>query len=1183
MNRIKRILKTGSLATAAAFAIILHGPPAQAGSVIRLVYAGISTSADSNAVRDGLATLTNSAIFPGQPTGESQLDDFTGPAFGLQNSASGVDFGDWTRGYLEAPATGQYTFFLSSDDESELWLSSDTTAANRKLVAFERTTGPIYPSETFPLFSGNQIAERQSATVALTRGQKYYFEVLHKQGAGATYFQVGWRRPDGTQEIIPALHLAQFPVDPVAGTTVTNLAPTLNANGLNGGDLPPTVATNAGANLVFQLDVVAAQPTTITWTSNGVVIPGENLSYFQINGVSESANGATIQATVSNAFGVLPSTVSVISIAVATDTTSPVVVLADPAGNPNQVTVSYNKPVDPVSATTLGNYQLATAGGTPIAIQSATLLTNLDGTLHENTVQLNGKFDFIAGSNYVLTVRNVTDQVVPGNILAPNPTAVTFTNGSPAGITYTFDGAYNGGLDYGLQALGNAYVNSGGSWDGSSYLSLVDAQASQAGSLRFPGPLDVDQIHLQFKARIADGSSTPADGWSLTIAPDLPLAANSSAEQGWNPTVANPPRFIVAFETYSGGGNPIGVTVIVNGQKVTNVLAGVNGTPSIYDPDGNGDWVDYDFNLKRNGEFSLSWDGVTVIDRLQTGFTGINHTWVGLDARNGADFETIWLDNIVLNYHDGDYGPVSIAGQNQPASVAVNENAPLTLAVLPTGASPFYYQWFFNGEIAPGQTNRALRSTAGVGQAGAYFVVVSNSFSSVTSAVATVTVAADLTPPRIVSLLDAAGTLNEVQLVLSKPVDPATATNPATYSLGTLALLGATLGPDGETITLFTGPQTNGQTYALAISGLKDTAAAGNRLNTNTTFVASLNYILEVLADGPVRYWRFEETNGPAAASLASGFDEGPAAVNSIEQVDPGPTYGVPALLPSQPGSRALRLNAAGTNWLSVPNGSDFSANDGPWSKKSVEFWFNAASVPSPDSSGLQAAAGLWGEGAGTRAVLLYLWRDPNDPNTNEVSLIFHSYDGAADGAGSPYGLPAASAIYVQYSNIVAGQTYQVVGVYDGDPSDNFAGNLILYVNGVNVGEAGGIGQIYAHTGGTDIGRFNARDHTGADNGASGTFDGALDELSYYPLALSPARIAAHYLAGVTPPPVVATAPVIQSVALRNGSVIITWNGSATLQSADSATGPFTNVANAASPYSGAVSGVKERFFRLAQ
>ena len=33
-------------------------------------------------------------------------------------------FGTWTRGYLEAPQTGRYTFLLASDDGSELWLSN---------------------------------------------------------------------------------------------------------------------------------------------------------------------------------------------------------------------------------------------------------------------------------------------------------------------------------------------------------------------------------------------------------------------------------------------------------------------------------------------------------------------------------------------------------------------------------------------------------------------------------------------------------------------------------------------------------------------------------------------------------------------------------------------------------------------------------------------------------------------------------------------------------------------------------------------------------------------------------------------------------------------------------------------------------------------------------------------------
>ncbi|MHC4283284.1 MAG: PA14 domain-containing protein [Planctomycetota bacterium] len=42
-------------------------------------------------------------------------------------------------GFLYPPVSGDYTFWISSDDASELWLSTDDNPANKALIAFETT------------------------------------------------------------------------------------------------------------------------------------------------------------------------------------------------------------------------------------------------------------------------------------------------------------------------------------------------------------------------------------------------------------------------------------------------------------------------------------------------------------------------------------------------------------------------------------------------------------------------------------------------------------------------------------------------------------------------------------------------------------------------------------------------------------------------------------------------------------------------------------------------------------------------------------------------------------------------------------------------------------------------------------------------------------------------------------
>lgn len=502
---------------------------ARAGSVVRLYYDGVSTVSDPTSFRTSLASLTNSPIFPDGPTFEEQLDDFTAlPRSplkpGLQGKDdSGVDFGSYIRGYLEAPTTGSYLFDIASSDQSALFLSTDETADNKLLIAYEPQSGN-------PLFGGANQQTRLSAPIPLVRGKKYYFEVIHKQGGSPGYIQVGWQRPDGVQEIIPALHLAQYPVDPFLGTGDLNQAPSFNPKGKNAGNLPTTVSLNEGDPLVLQLDVVAGQPTTFTWTSNHVVLPGENLSYFALRHTPASLNGVQFAASVVNGSGALTS--SVVSVSVVADKTPPTVLSADTAGNPNLLSVTFSKPLDPASATQSANYQIHALGGANIPIQTIRVLGD------ERTVQINVSQPFSASGQYLVTIQNVQDQALQPNVLSPNRTEVPFTLSPSSGTTYTF----NSGRPSGFAFYGDAGVSSTGSYDNSGYLTLTDAKQSKNGAVVITDRHDVNQVRVRFKTRISDGRSItgtdlPGDGFSLNIAADLPQGTLSQPDTGYRPDV----------------------------------------------------------------------------------------------------------------------------------------------------------------------------------------------------------------------------------------------------------------------------------------------------------------------------------------------------------------------------------------------------------------------------------------------------------------------------------------------------------------------------------------------------------------------------------------------------------------------------------------------------------------------
>ncbi|MBX3746681.1 MAG: hypothetical protein KF833_15340 [Verrucomicrobiae bacterium] len=1087
-------------------ALVVLAPvrPASAGSVVRLYYDNLSVSSSPTIFRIGLASLTNSTRFPDQPSFREQLDDFTAlPGSplraGLQGKDnSGNDFGSYIRGYIEAPVTGEYLFNVASDDNSALLLSTDHTEANKRTIAFETESGA-------PLFGGPRQDQRLSAPISLVRGRKYYFEVLHKQAGGSSYIQVGWQRPDGVQEIVPALHLAQYPIDPFLGTGQTDLAPVFNVRGREGGNLPASVSLEEGSALLLELDVVAAQPTVFRWTIDGEVIPDENLSFLSIPRVPATLHGKRIAARVENAFGSLDSAVATLS--VKPDTTRPSVIGVETGGNPNLLRITYSEPVEPASALDVANYEVRSVGGDTLTVGSAVSVSG------DRVVELSGAFGFRAGVDYHVTVRNVRDRATAPNPIAPDPTTVAFVFSAPIGTTYTFDG----GRPSGFRFFGSADVISTGSHDGSGFLQLTDAFRNRNGAVLLEERRDVDQVRIRFKARFGDGDSTsgldlPGDGMSVNVAGDLPLGTLTAPEEGFAPDVPGD-RIAFTFDTHPDSSiDPVAFGVVFNNQVLTNVLAGtngltLNGIPPITRLDGR--WVDVDIDLRRNGLLTLRFDGVTILDEFPTPFEIVRNAQIGLAARTRSWFQTHWIDDLNINYGEGDIGDVglssdSILGGEFP------EGSEVRLEALPVGAGPFVYEWVRNGVAIPNESSRILRFPATAGAGGQFSVRVRNAFSEFTSEPRSVSVLADLQPPELIAIRGLAGGVNRIELTFDEPLDPVTATDPATYSSPLLRVGSATLGADGRTVVLETTPQRVGITYPVVIRGLRDRAVAGNSLNTDVSFVSAITYRDEVLADQPTRFFRFEETSGTVAFTEAVAGDRANTNGTYINL----PILGVPSLVPSATGEFAVHLVGAQTNYIAVPNGGDINDFRGPWAKKTVEFWFRAHSVPPPGATSLpHNTAGLYEEGGGQRSIHLHLWRDPAKSNPAESELVFHAFNDGPDGPGAPFGIRQFDPVYVTHT-IRTNVTYHVVGVFDGR-TDSLDGELRLYIDSELVARStNGVGQIYNHNGDVRIGSGSARTFFNV-SAAFGPLDGIIDDLSLYNTVLSEERIRARYLAGI--------------------------------------------------------------------
>jgi hypothetical protein len=131
------------------------------------------------------------------PTSTNEITIFEGP------TNIGTNYATRIRGYICPPQDGTYTFWIASNDQSELWLSTDDDPANKVLIASAaRATAPR---------EWNKFASQRSAGQWLERGKRYYIEALHKQGVGTDHIAVGWSLPDGSMERpIPGSRLSPF-------------------------------------------------------------------------------------------------------------------------------------------------------------------------------------------------------------------------------------------------------------------------------------------------------------------------------------------------------------------------------------------------------------------------------------------------------------------------------------------------------------------------------------------------------------------------------------------------------------------------------------------------------------------------------------------------------------------------------------------------------------------------------------------------------------------------------------------------------------------------------------------------------------------------------------------------------------------------------------------------------------
>lgn len=992
---------------------------------------------------------------------------------------------------------------------------------------------------------------------------------------------------------------------------------------------PSDVEAPELGSATFNAGISGSDPSVIVveWYRDGERISGAAGLSLTLSNLSPSDDGAEISYVAYNNNGTFNQVASETAIlTVITDTAGPEITgLKAIAGGVNRITVTFDEQLDSASATDPSNFSISGE----VAVNAAALQS--DG----RTVILETG-DLIKGESYTVTATGVLDTSEAANasdtsmqveaianyfevVMSDEPVRFYRFSEEPDALTI-MDEAVAGGDD---EALRTGTVVSGITFQAPSLIFSDQENMAAAFDTQAVAEIDIP-IAPDLNSVNGPWSEKTVELWFRADAfPPVgatgPAAAMGLFEQGGNdralgmfiwrlPEDADPNKARLAFFVFNrlsdGAGSPwfepangpegIYVSHEINLGETYHAVGVMNGSS---ETDGSISLHVNAEEVDRIGGVGLLYNHTGDVNvgkgdmRLPDNSTGV---WTSFDGviDELALYNSALSQPQIQRHFDaaneglGD-GPAALSSAPQPATVLERQMAGFSATF--RGAPPITATWTVGGEEVPGtiEGNRAILSfRTGLDDDGAEIqVTVSNDQGSDSSDPVVLSVTPETDAPQVLSISATAGNVNQVVIVFDEDLDTDTATDTASYSIEGLDITAAALSADGTTVTLNTSQQTAGEEYTVSITGVKDGSAAGNALDASTSVSSYFDYTLAVLSDSPDGYWKFGELDGTTAVNeVNSSWNGTYVAVNAVEP----PALGSERLVVGAPDSSVHFAN----NRVNIPDNAAMNTG-GPYNARSIELWFNADTLPRAfDDGTIPEKAVLFESGGTTRGVSIYLFGTETSDTPESADLYLHIWNrGATDGPGAPWGFNPGEPVAVSAA-IEAGQTYHVVMVMDGSEEPNedftaFLGTLTGYLNGEEVASVPGPGLLYNHGDDAGVGlvRQNVVFHDEVLGSTDGTypFTGRIDEFAIYNTVLSSETVAFHYEVGTSPvdainPPSDAA---FTGVSTAEGSLTLEWEGTATLQSAESVNGPWEDVTGATSPHTESID-ADSRFFRLA-
>jgi hypothetical protein len=353
---------------------------------VRFEYYPSEATANPPFLYTDVGALINNSLFPDYPVLVTNLWAFDSRIIFPDDTHD--SYGARMRGVFVPPSSGNWRFYLRSDDSSRLFLNPAGADPAGKVTILDATTCCLdwngYQSAAFPLVAG----------------QPYYLEMLYKEGGGGDYGKVA-AKLDGTG--YPTLYTANTAIDPaaLAGPAIGYPYAPADAGGTLALAGPDSVTVQANHTAGFSVAVgnPAGWPISYQWRRNGSAITdATGSSYTLVPTTADNNARFTVQV-----FTLGSAVVSTEATLTVNPATSPPAVAAVRGSTAlNTLIVSFN---ELLSAPATGSFSVSGFTTTSAVLDSTG--TNVILTFFP---------PLTPGQTYTLSIQNVQDSA--GNILA---------------------------------------------------------------------------------------------------------------------------------------------------------------------------------------------------------------------------------------------------------------------------------------------------------------------------------------------------------------------------------------------------------------------------------------------------------------------------------------------------------------------------------------------------------------------------------------------------------------------------------------------------------------------------------------------------------------------------------------------------------------------------------------------